>query len=420
MGLRLVVGHRRVSRLVARSTLLDGSIAADVFQRLGVSGVRLYESEAVGAPTVCGLRRPAIIFPRGWFDSVERAEVESLLAHEVAHIKRRDVAANLVQRLIEIPLFFHPGVWLASGRIALAREELADGWALRNGAEADTYARALTTAVERAQKGFAGAAVGIAESKSMLRRRVDAVLRAGSLRRLNLRLSLALLLMGALVATGLAAFRVVAADEEGKESSGAAVEVVSPEAALSPQELDSVLSTAGLQSYRFTYEFDRPHQLHFTFEEYVDGVKVGNGPSSSGCGSAMRASDAKRAVLIVTRREKGTIGFWFSVGGGGSGLSGFEIDEASGYTSGLLRGAELEVGKRVPIFYYASDRESVGGIDALDEMIASYDRVTVVLAEIVLPGEAEEDAGEAGSRGATTLIQGGLRAPDGKPAAGAG
>ena len=87
--------------------------------------VALRTSACVGAPVLYGLRRPTILLPSDWLDPISEAELQSLLAHEVAHVKRRDFLANFLQRLVEIPLFFHPFAWLASRRIALAREELA-------------------------------------------------------------------------------------------------------------------------------------------------------------------------------------------------------------------------------------------------------------------------------------------------------
>ena len=138
-------------------------------------------------------------------------ELRALLAHEVAHVRRGDCLANLVQRICEIPAFFHPGVWLASGRIALAREELADGWALSRGADAGSYARSLAAMAERAQVSLGAVSLGVAEGKSTLLRRVEAIMRGGSLKRVSRPLVVALI-GAALVSAG--AFAAVQVHEE--------------------------------------------------------------------------------------------------------------------------------------------------------------------------------------------------------------
>jgi HEAT repeat protein len=142
-------------------------------------------SDLVDAPVLYGMRRPLVLLPEGWLESLDGDDVSALLAHEAAHIKRRDFMANLLQRLMEIPVFFHPGAWLASGRIALAREELADAWALGRAVDAGGYARSLAAAAERAQARPSVASIGVAEGRSTLLRRVEAIMRGGRLRRMS-------------------------------------------------------------------------------------------------------------------------------------------------------------------------------------------------------------------------------------------
>ncbi len=190
LALRLLVGHLRVRRMIAGNQPVAGEAALRTLQVLlaqaGVSGeVCLRASASVGAPVLYGLRRPTILLPEGWVESLSPEDLRALLAHEVAHIKRRDFLAHFVQRLVEIPLFFHPATWLASRRITLAREELADAWALRNGADAGSYARSLAAAADRAQTRLSVVSVGVAEGRSTLLRRVEAIMKGGTLNRLS-------------------------------------------------------------------------------------------------------------------------------------------------------------------------------------------------------------------------------------------
>ncbi|NIM71014.1 MAG: M48 family metalloprotease, partial [Xanthomonadales bacterium] len=156
LAARLVVGHARARRLVAESRAMTDRQALGARAELcAEAGVRrevgLRVSGSVGAPVLYGVKRPTILLPEDWVESLAAEDLRALLAHEVAHVRRGDCLANLVQRICEIPAFFHPAVWLASRRIALAREELADGWALSRGVDARGYARSLAAAAERAQ-----------------------------------------------------------------------------------------------------------------------------------------------------------------------------------------------------------------------------------------------------------------------------
>jgi beta-lactamase regulating signal transducer with metallopeptidase domain len=213
LALRLAVGHRRVRRLLAGSMLTEMASAREVLSdlcaRAGVEGeVALRVSEAVGSPVLYGWRRPTIMVPTGWLESLAVDELRAMLAHEVAHVRRRDFLTNTVQRLIEIPLFFHPGVWLASRRIALAREELCDAWALSLGTDAASYARSLAVAAERTQSAFAPVSLGIAESRSTLLRRVEAIMTMGNVRRMSRPLLVAVIAVGLVSAIAFAAVQV--------------------------------------------------------------------------------------------------------------------------------------------------------------------------------------------------------------------
>jgi beta-lactamase regulating signal transducer with metallopeptidase domain len=88
-------------------------------------------SEHVEVPSLIGLLRPLLLVPPGVDDSLAEEAIEAILAHELAHVRRRDFAANLVQGLVEIPLFFHPAAHWISGRIREERECACDAMAAR-------------------------------------------------------------------------------------------------------------------------------------------------------------------------------------------------------------------------------------------------------------------------------------------------
>ena len=78
-------------------------------------GVQLLESKLVTVPSVTGLFKPVILVPVGLLNNIPQDQVEAILLHELAHIRRSDYAVNLMQTFIEILFFFNPGIlWISS------------------------------------------------------------------------------------------------------------------------------------------------------------------------------------------------------------------------------------------------------------------------------------------------------------------
>jgi beta-lactamase regulating signal transducer with metallopeptidase domain/peptidoglycan/xylan/chitin deacetylase (PgdA/CDA1 family) len=107
--------------------------------------VRLCESALVEVPTVIGWLRPVILVPASALTGLSAPQLEALLAHELAHIRRHDYLVNLLQSVVETILFYHPAVWWLSGRVRVEREHACDDLAVRATGDVLVYARALTT-----------------------------------------------------------------------------------------------------------------------------------------------------------------------------------------------------------------------------------------------------------------------------------
>ncbi len=117
----------------------------DLCRRAGLKrAVTLLMCEDLAGPSVVGILRPAILVPAGWFLNLPPDHVEALLAHELAHVLRHDYAVNLLQSLLEVVLFYHPGVWWLSRRIRAERELACDTFAVRLMGDAFPLAEALT------------------------------------------------------------------------------------------------------------------------------------------------------------------------------------------------------------------------------------------------------------------------------------
>ncbi len=208
---RLLLGHRSLRSMIAASRPVDDAEASELLDALcAEAGVRrkvaLRSTAELSAPLLYGLRWPAVLIPQEWLDSLSPADLRAVLAHEVAHIKRGDFLENLLQRLAELPLFFHPAAWLAGRRITLAREELCDAAALAKDADPRRYALSLLAAAERVRGELAVASVGVAEGKFTLLRRVEAIMRGHRVSRIS---RVAWLVLAAVVILAAVAFAAV-------------------------------------------------------------------------------------------------------------------------------------------------------------------------------------------------------------------
>jgi hypothetical protein len=109
-------------------------------------------------PTVIGWLRPVILVPVSAFVGLSPQQIEALLAHELAHIRRHDYLVNLLQTAVETLLFYHPAVWWVSRQIRTEREHCCDDLAVAACGNVLTYARALAE-LEELRSSSAGTAV---------------------------------------------------------------------------------------------------------------------------------------------------------------------------------------------------------------------------------------------------------------------
>jgi len=105
--------------------------------------VRLCESALVEVPTVIGWLRPVVLVPVSTLAGLSPAQLEALLAHELAHVRRFDYLVNLIQTFGETLLFYHPAVWWVSHRMRVEREHCCDDAAVVVCGDAVGYARVL-------------------------------------------------------------------------------------------------------------------------------------------------------------------------------------------------------------------------------------------------------------------------------------
>lgn len=111
--------------------------------------VRLLRSTLVETPIVAGWLKPVILVPASVFLQIDLRELETIIAHELVHIRRRDYLVNFAQNLMEILFFYHPCVWWISAQIRREREFVCDDIVTQTlRGERIVYARALANLEE--------------------------------------------------------------------------------------------------------------------------------------------------------------------------------------------------------------------------------------------------------------------------------
>lgn len=112
--------------------------------------VHLLESCFAEIPMVLGHLRPVILVPLGLLANLPSEQVETILLHELVHIRRCDYLVNVLQRIVESVLFYHPAVWWISKVMRTERENCCDDVVVSVSQHADEYALALA-ALERSR-----------------------------------------------------------------------------------------------------------------------------------------------------------------------------------------------------------------------------------------------------------------------------
>lgn len=211
---------RRHARAVQLSEPLQMRWEA-LCRRLGVAGVVLCESAQVAGPAMVG--RQTVLLPTQFIGKVQKEDLEAALAHELAHVRRRDYVKNLGHALLMLPVAYHPCAWLIKNRVAESREALCDAMAAEVMESRRMYARSLlrlAMLIPAGLHGGATAAMGIFEGNTLERRvamMTDRMKRLRGAARVTTLLAV-VLLSGAAVVSMVGTHLTVRADEVGTNS----------------------------------------------------------------------------------------------------------------------------------------------------------------------------------------------------------
>ena len=123
--------------------------------------VRLCVSDRLRVPTAIGFTKPLVVIPSWTMEELSSAELNTILLHELAHLRRRDDWTNLVQKILGALLFFHPAVWWIQKKLALEREMACDDMVLASTTSPRAYAECL---VSLAEKSFLRRGLALAQA----------------------------------------------------------------------------------------------------------------------------------------------------------------------------------------------------------------------------------------------------------------
>jgi len=142
-GFFLLERERRRKAFVVNPRVLE--ICHALQRRLGLDRAIAYcECKWLQAPAVSGWFRPVVFLPVAALAGLSEEQLESVIAHELAHVQRLDLFVNVFQICVETLLFYHPAVWWLNQRIRAEREHCCDEMAVALCGNAVEYARALT------------------------------------------------------------------------------------------------------------------------------------------------------------------------------------------------------------------------------------------------------------------------------------
>ena len=149
LSTRVMVGWHQVQRLRAST---NQSVAEDLLHRGQAIAARLRlnrpfqlaQSAIVQVPAVVGWLRPIVLLPISAVSGLPGTQLDAIIAHELAHVRRHDYLVNILQSAVEVLLFYHPACWWLSRQIRSEREHCCDDLVVSVCGDPVSYATALT------------------------------------------------------------------------------------------------------------------------------------------------------------------------------------------------------------------------------------------------------------------------------------
>ncbi|EPR67259.1 M56 family metallopeptidase [Cyclobacterium qasimii] len=151
--------------------------AQKIKQQLGIRfGVDFKLSAEITVPLAYGILKPVVLIPVGLIVQLSPVQLEAIIAHELAHIRRHDFVINLGQSALEMVFFYHPAFWWINTLVKEAREHIADDMAIQAGIRSIDLANALAIIANQANEQSPELAMAAHSSKFPLLNRIKRML----------------------------------------------------------------------------------------------------------------------------------------------------------------------------------------------------------------------------------------------------
>jgi bla regulator protein BlaR1 len=152
-SIRFMVDIRTLTQIRTRQVYHAGTMLSEKVERLALQygikqKIQILQSGLIKVPMVLGHFKPLILVPLGLINGLSMEEVDAILSHEMAHIKRRDYLVNILQSVAEILFFFNPAVLWVSNMIRIEREHCCDDLAVSTVNTKMDYIKALVSCQE--------------------------------------------------------------------------------------------------------------------------------------------------------------------------------------------------------------------------------------------------------------------------------
>jgi beta-lactamase regulating signal transducer with metallopeptidase domain len=191
VGAQVLGDWRRTQRLrIQAGAVRDEALLTDccaLSRRLGVrQAPALLTAEDLSCPVLVGVAHPAVLLPASFPAQFTPSQMRLMLAHELAHLKRRDLLWAWLPSLARVLFFFHPLVWLAEGEWRMAQEMACDEQVvLSTGTSQARYGAMLLEVMGEPRRSFPASLLtaGVAESYATIRRRLVAIQRVRAVSR---------------------------------------------------------------------------------------------------------------------------------------------------------------------------------------------------------------------------------------------
>ena len=168
--------YLKKTAIFSNETNLERTLARIKNNLLIDKTIAIAESAKINVPLVVGHLKPIILFPVGIINQLNLEEVEAIITHELAHIKRYDYLTNILLTLIEILFYFHPAIWWISANVKAERENCCDDFALSQNIDKVVYAKALVKLEEIKSMGAPALAIPFSSNKHQLINRIKRIM----------------------------------------------------------------------------------------------------------------------------------------------------------------------------------------------------------------------------------------------------